>query len=237
MKELIPTQTDNKGNILVSGRDLHKFLGSKAQYTNWFERMCGYGFDENVDFTVFNKNVKDDTAFGGYRKITDHAMTLDMAKEISMVQHNEKGKQARRYFIDVEKEYHLQEQKPLNISQQIRLLALGSDQHEKEIQEIKDRIGLPSNLRRQLTHCRNYKIIQILGGKKSSAYMDKKLRSKIYRALFSDFKSYFMVDRYEDVSMRKFDEAVKFTNNWYPSFVLSQEINKANEQGVLEISE
>lgn len=106
MNELIKVNTDDKGDVIVSGRELHEFLESKEPYTQWFERMKEYGFVENVDFSVFQNFVNDDTAFGGLRKITEHAIKLDMAKEIAMIQRNDKGKQARQYFIAVEKEYN-----------------------------------------------------------------------------------------------------------------------------------
>lgn len=108
MKELIKVTTNENNDQLVSGRELHEFLKVRTTYTRWFERMAEYGFTENVDFTVIAKNVRDETAFGGTRKLTDHAMKLDMAKEISMIQRTEKGKQARQYFIQVEKEYKQQ---------------------------------------------------------------------------------------------------------------------------------
>lgn len=106
MNELIKVNTDDKGDVIVSGRELHEFLESKEPYTQWFERMKEYGFVENVDFSVFQNFVNDDTAFGGLRKITEHAIKIDMAKEIAMIQRNDKGKQARQYFIAVEKEYN-----------------------------------------------------------------------------------------------------------------------------------
>ena len=106
MNELIKVNTDDKGDVIVSGRELHDFLESKEPYTQWFERMKEYGFIESVDFSVFQNFVNDDTAFGGVRKITEHAIKLDMAKEIAMIQRNDKGKQARQYFIAVEKEYN-----------------------------------------------------------------------------------------------------------------------------------
>ncbi|WP_455089577.1 phage antirepressor KilAC domain-containing protein [Peptoanaerobacter stomatis] len=106
MNELIKVNTSENGDVVVSGRELHEFLESKEPYTQWFDRMIDYGFIENVDFSVFQNFVKDDTAFGGVRKSTDHAIKLDMAKELAMIQRNEKGKQARQYFIAVEKEYN-----------------------------------------------------------------------------------------------------------------------------------
>lgn len=103
MYELIKVTTNDNDEQLVSGRELHEFLVVGTPYKKWFDRMSEYGFAENVDFTVLDKNVHDDTSFGGKRKITDHAIKLDMAKEISMIQRSEKGKQARQYFIRIEK--------------------------------------------------------------------------------------------------------------------------------------
>lgn len=102
MNQLIPTSTDEQGNILVSGRDLHEFLNIETPYAKWVSRMIEYGFNENIDYSVLDKIVQNPS---GGRPQTDHAMTLDMAKEISMIQRNDKGKQARQYFIEVEKEY------------------------------------------------------------------------------------------------------------------------------------
>jgi Phage anti-repressor protein len=99
MNQLIPTSTDEQGNILVSGRDLHEFLEVGKDFSTWFKDMTNYGFEEGKDFTPISGKSN------GGRPRTEYAMTLDMAKEISMIQRNDKGKQARRYFIEVEKEY------------------------------------------------------------------------------------------------------------------------------------
>lgn len=106
MKELIKVSVNENDEQLVSGRELHEFLLVGTPYKRWFERITEYGFAENVDFTVIAKNVHDETAFGGVRTVTDHAMTLDMAKEISMIQRTDKGKQARQYFIQLEKAWN-----------------------------------------------------------------------------------------------------------------------------------
>ncbi|SES03258.1 antA/AntB antirepressor family protein [Salipaludibacillus aurantiacus] len=106
MTELIKTTESEKGEIIVSGRELHEFLEVRDRYTQWFSRMCEYGFTENVDFAVFPEIVQDSTAFGGKRKVIDHHIKLDAAKEIAMLQRTEKGKQARQYFIEVEKRWN-----------------------------------------------------------------------------------------------------------------------------------
>ena len=104
-KGLVPIYSDENSETLVSGRELHEFLEIETRYDIWFDRMIEYGFAENIDFSVMFKNVHDDTAFGGKRKITDHAMKLDMAKELGMIQRTEKGRQVRKYFIEAEKRF------------------------------------------------------------------------------------------------------------------------------------
>lgn len=100
MNELIKVTTNENDEQLVNGRELYEFLGVKDNYTDWFKRMIKYGFDENIDFISFSE--KSDKPFGG-RPQVNHYVKLDMAKEISMLQRTERGKQARRYFIQLEK--------------------------------------------------------------------------------------------------------------------------------------
>jgi anti-repressor protein len=100
MNELITTNHNESGEIIVSGRELHEFLGVKTPYTQWFERMAEYGFVEEVDFIGLSQ--KSEKPLGG-RPIQDHHLKIDMAKEISMLQRSDKGKQARQYFIQLEK--------------------------------------------------------------------------------------------------------------------------------------
>lgn len=101
MNELIKI-TEYNGNQAVSARDLHKFLEITERFSSWFERMLQYGFVENQDFT----SAKSFTLVnnGAQREIDDYALTLDCAKEISMIQRSKKGKEAREYFIECEKQ-------------------------------------------------------------------------------------------------------------------------------------
>lgn len=102
--ELIKVTVSDNDEQLVSGRELHAFLEVGTQYTKWVERMKEYGFVENDDYlTISQKRL---TAQGNYTTYTDHALKIDMAKEISMIQRNEKGKQARQYFLQVEKAWN-----------------------------------------------------------------------------------------------------------------------------------
>lgn len=105
MKELIKVTTNENNEQLVSGRELHEFLEVATEYRKWFGRMAEYGFVEDIDFVRVTQKCPTP---GGIQNITDYAMKLDMAKEISMIQRTEKGKKARQYFIQIEKEYKQQ---------------------------------------------------------------------------------------------------------------------------------
>lgn len=100
MSELIPIH-NNDGAQAVLGRDLHAFLEVSTEYRHWFPRMVDYGFEEGKDYAVKNDRVRD--SLGREREATNHIISLDMAKEISMIQRTEKGKQARAYFLECER--------------------------------------------------------------------------------------------------------------------------------------
>lgn len=102
MKELIQIKTNEQGQKLVSARELHEGLEVKTRFNDWFIRMLQYGFEENTDFTAITQ--KKVTAQGNETTFTDYVITLDMAKEISMIQRNETGKKFRQYFIECEKQ-------------------------------------------------------------------------------------------------------------------------------------
>lgn len=102
MNELIKVTYDND-RPAVSARDLHDFLEVGARYNDWFPRMCEYGFTEGEDYYSFLSNRVDGLS-GKPRQ--DAVLTIDMAKEICMIQRNEKGKQARQYFLRIEKDWN-----------------------------------------------------------------------------------------------------------------------------------
>ncbi|WP_243096304.1 phage antirepressor KilAC domain-containing protein [Streptococcus dysgalactiae] len=104
MNQIINITVNDNHEPVVSGRDLHKVLEIKTQYTKWLERMSEYGFVENEDFMAISQ--KRLTAQGNQTEYTDHILKLDMAKEIAMLQRNEKSKQVRKYFIQVEKDFN-----------------------------------------------------------------------------------------------------------------------------------
>lgn len=103
MENLIKIEERN-GEQLVSGRDLHEFLEIGTQFSKWFDRMCEYGFSETKDYIAISQ--KRLTAQGNETTYTDYLMKISMAKELSMLQRNERGKQAREYFIKCEEAWN-----------------------------------------------------------------------------------------------------------------------------------
>jgi phage anti-repressor protein len=97
--KLIPINYDNDRQTVL-GRDLHNFLEVESNYTTWFIRMTGYGFLQGMDFIPFSEEST------GGRPSDNHQLSIDMAKEIAMLQRTEKGKQARQYFIELEKKWN-----------------------------------------------------------------------------------------------------------------------------------
>lgn len=91
----------------VSARDLHEFLEVGTKYADWFPRMCEYGFAEGQDFNLLkNERVQQEGNRMVSRIVDDAAVSIDMAKEICMLQRNERGKQARQYFLQLEKDWN-----------------------------------------------------------------------------------------------------------------------------------
>lgn len=142
MNELIRI-TEREGRKAVSARELHAFLGCTERFANWFERQLQFGFDENSDYVgckTFNALAN--------QELQDYAISIDMAKEVSMLQRSEKGKQARKYFLECERvaneskkiltqaEIVLQ-MAQLNVENERRILSL-----ESENKEIKEQVNL-----------------------------------------------------------------------------------------------
>ena len=102
MNELIKVNFDTQ---TVSARELHKQVGSTERFSAWFERQLQYGFVENEDYTgckKFNTLAK--------QELQDYELSVDMAKEICMVQKNENARKVRQYLIELEKAWNTPEQ-------------------------------------------------------------------------------------------------------------------------------
>lgn len=106
IQQLFNLKRNEDGTVAVSGRELHKGLKIETPYKQWMNRMIGYGFEENTDYILVTQKSLTNNPRNPYTKQTDHIMTLDMAKEISMIQRSEIGRKIRGYFIKVERQHN-----------------------------------------------------------------------------------------------------------------------------------
>ena len=143
MNELIKTFKQKDGSVAVDGRNLHDFLEVETPYRIWIQRMIEYGFTENVDFEGFEQKS---TKPQGGRPQVNHALTLDMAKELSMIQRTDRGKQARQYFISMEKQAKSKQQLPLPKDYPSALRALADSVEENQKLESQNKAMKPKAL-------------------------------------------------------------------------------------------
>jgi len=142
---LIPVYEGKNGKA-VNARELHQFLEVGTKFTDWIkDRIKKYGFIENEDF--IHVSEKRETSTGG-TIAEEYILTLDTAKEISMVQNNEKGSQARKYFIAVEKKYK-QALKPMSQAELTAAIAQNQVEIERKANEA---LEVANKTSRQITN-------------------------------------------------------------------------------------
>lgn len=109
---LTETKLNSETVQTVNARQLHKWLDVKTDYNDWIKRRIEDGrFIENKDFLKIPQKKVCDKINNLTSKILDHHISLDMAKHLAMMERNEKGFEARQYFIDCEKELLKQQQR------------------------------------------------------------------------------------------------------------------------------
>lgn len=124
----------NPDRPTVLGRDLHEALGISTKYADWFPRMCEYGFSEGTDYCSILRNRSDGLPGKG---LTDHQLTLAMAKELCMFQRTEKGKECRQYFIKIEEAWNTPE---MIIARAHQLLQVKFDEAIKRVSQLESKV-------------------------------------------------------------------------------------------------
>lgn len=129
------------------------------------------------------------------------------------------------------------ENKPLSIPEQIQTIAKGYTELENDVSDlkldlsdVKNRMGLPTSLKRKLTKARNKKVIELMGGSESNAYKSDQLRRNVYSKMFASFKEQFDVNSYEDCPLKDFDAAIEFVSNWFLPYELQTKVQQLNSQ-------
>lgn len=226
---------EREGRQLVSGRELHEFLEIRTKYKDWFRRMVEYGFDEEIDFIRVAQKRATNNLKNPVTTVIDHAISIDMAKEISMIQRTEKGKIARQYFINCEKK--LKAVKKLSPMELMELQFIALKEQKEKIAQVENRVDkLEEDMPLFQIDCKEIqalvrkKGIEALGGYRSIAYNDNSLRGKVYSDIQQQIRREFGVLRYEAIKRSQLEMAKEIIINYKAPLVLENEIKLLNEQ-------
>ena len=224
---------EREGRQLVSGRELHEFLEIKTKYKDWFPRMIEYGFEEEIDFIKVAQKRATNNLKNPVTTVIDHAISIDMAKEISMIQRTEKGKAARQYFINCEKK--LKEVKKLSPMELMELQFKALKEQEEKIIQVENKVDkLEEDMPLFQIDCKEIqalvrkKGIEVLGGYRSIAYNNNSLRGKVYSDIQHQIRREFGVVRYEAIKRSQLEMAKEIIINYKVPLVLENEIKLLN---------
>ena len=205
MNEIIKVNTDTADRPTVMGRELHKALEIQTRYNDWFKRMCEYGFAENTDFVTLTQKRVTNNPKNPVTEVTDHQLTLDMAKEICMIQRTETGRKCRQYFLDMEKQWNSPE---AVMGRALKYADNRIKQLERERKELPISAAQVRQLREEITIkamdlCRSGRLYMKLG---------ETLRADIEATLCVHLH----VDSIESISILFFDYALDVCRNCKP---------------------
>ena len=224
---------EREGRQLVSGRELHEFLEIRTKYKDWFRRMVEYGFEEEIDFIRVAQKRATNNLKNPVTTVIDHAISIDMAKEISMIQRTEKGKAARQYFINCEKK--LKEVKKLSPMELMELQFKALKEQEEKIIQVENKVDkLEEDMPLFQIDCKEIqalvrkKGIEVLGGYRSIAYNNNSLRGKVYSDIQHQIRREFGVVRYEAIKRSQLEMAKEIIINYKVPLVLENEIKLLN---------
>ena len=194
MNDLI--KTNERGEPIVDARELHIALNNKRQFTDWIkQRIEQYGFTENVDFTTFSQNCEKPK---GGRPTIEYALTLNTAKEIAMVENNDKGREIRKYFIQVEKDFNSPEKvmaRALKFAEErLSVLQIENTQQKQIIGELKPKADYTDKI------LQNRALVTITAIAKDYGMSAKKLNKKLHelKVQFKQGHQWFLYSEYHN---------------------------------------
>ena len=228
---LVPVYETSTGEKVVYGSDLHGVLEVKSKFADWIKnRLNDCDATEKEDFETFSKILEKG------RPTVEYIIKLDTAKEMAMLERNEKGKQVRKYFIDVEKKYN-RAKVPTTIPEQIQLLAMGTvelnqkvDSLDKKIERLEYDLPILGIEIDRITMAVKKKGMECLGGKNSEAYQDKSLRGKVYKDIYRELKRQFDVGTYKAIKRSQCEIAVGLIKEYQLPYVLLEQVQTKNAQ-------
>lgn len=228
---IIPIYQGENGNI-VNARELHEFLEVGKDFTTWIkDRIKKYGFKENEDYMSFTEIGEREI---GATVRNEYVLTVDIAKEISMVQNNVKGSEARRYFISVEKKFkEITQSKYAPLSKELQAI-FALDQkimiNDDRLTHLENNMTIDYGQQLTLQTLAKSKAITAMGGMDSPAYKNKSLKGKVFSAVYRTLKQYLQVNSYRNTATKDFEKAKKHVEDWKPQGDLLREIEVINNQ-------
>ena len=228
---LVPVYETSSGEKVVYGSELQGVLEVKSKFADWIKnRLNDCDATENEDFEAFSKILEN----GGRSK--EYIIKLDTAKEMAMLERNDKGKQVRKYFIAVEKKYNRMKV-PMTVPEQIQLLAMGSVELTQKVDRLDQKIDrLEADLPilgieiDKITCAVKKKGVEYLGGKGSEAYADRSLRGKVHSDIYSELKRQFGVTTYKAIKRSQCSDAVEIIGQYKLPYILATQIQVENAQ-------
>lgn len=230
MNQLI-TITQNKNNDqVVSARELHKTLGVKTRFAEWWTQnsklLIEHEDFEGVVITApYNPKFPDKV-----QKLQDYAVTADNAKHLAMQSQTKKSREIRDYFIQVEKEYKQQQQAPLTLDQQIAAIATGYGSVKEELVEVKDRVSdleenapLSAGEYNYIGSRINQRVAEVARG---YGKITREQRGKLFKDINQGVKVVTGVSTRTQLRAKHFDTVVDFINNWEPSTATKMQLRQ-----------
>lgn len=240
--ELVPVYKTSTGEKVVYGSELHKVLGAPSVYREWAKRrLTDIDAEENEDYTT----VEISTVSGGAPR-KDHIIKLDIAKEMAMLERNEKGKQVRRYFIAIEKKYKEGVSDLSGLSTELRAVIV-VDKRVTKIENRIDRLEYDIPLygaeADELCNHVKRKGVEMMGGKESNAYRDTKVRAAVYTDIYNQIKREFGLyddkgrfKSYKALKRRYIYEAHELVDCYELPTYLEEQVRECNAQMNMEVA-
>lgn len=236
---------------MTTARKLFDFLGmSPNNYSRWFKsNITDNDFaEENVDYFLFLTNEE----HKGHAS-QDAKLTSSFAKKLSMQQKNERGEQARNYFVKIEDkakdmvlllkeasdnpmkllELHYKALK--EVDGKVNALSDGLSTVRKDLEDFKNDMPILGVEESKITNAVKRKGVECLGGKESNAYNDRSVRGRLYSDLHNQLRREFGVSTYKAIKRNQADTAVSIIQCYVPPLVLSETIETMNAQQTLDI--
>lgn len=235
----MPVYETSTGEKVVYGTELHEVLGVKSKFADWIKnRLNDCEAVENDDFEAFSKNLEN----GGRTK--EYIIKLDTAKEMAMLERNEKGKQVRRYFIQIEKKYKANSLADLSTElQAVIVVDKRVTKVEQRVERLEYDIPLYAAEADELSNHVKRKGVELLGGKNSNAYKDTKIRASVYRDIYNQIRREFGLfddkgsyKSYKALKRRYIYDAHELVDAYELPTYLIEQIRNCNAQMNMEVA-